>query len=318
MIQNLLENLYEKYKNNNDGNVATYIPELANADIKDFGIAIVTSNGKVFEVGDSRKEFTIQSISKPFTYGEALRKYGEAKILSYVGVQPTDEAFNSIELEPITNRPFNPMINAGAISITGLLFEKYGDETMDTILSIYSKAAGRALSINNEVYKSEWKSGHRNRAISYLLVNFNMMTEQVEKVLDLYFKQCSISLNSVDLATIGATLANIGTNPITNEEVFDVNQVRHILSIMFGCGMYNNSGHWAHEVGLPAKSGVSGGILAAVNRQLGIATYSPPLDFFGNSVRGIKVYEDLSKELGLHVFDSMNEGSNFLRAIIEA
>ena len=141
MIQNLLENLYEKYKNNNEGSVATYIPELDNADINDFGISIVTSNGKVFEVGDSRKEFTIQSISKPFTYGEALKTYGEAKISSYVGVQPTDEAFNSIELEPITNRPFNPMINAGAIVTTSLIKGNSPEEKEERMLKFFRKLA---------------------------------------------------------------------------------------------------------------------------------------------------------------------------------
>jgi glutaminase len=315
-LQDLIEGLHHKYTPDNDGEVATYIPELGKADPDDFGICLVTADGRIFETGNSDRLFTIQSISKPFTYGMALEAYGQERVSRHVGVEPSGDAFNSIELEKGSNRPFNPMINAGAITITALLYEHYGDEALDHLLTRFSAAAGRPLSIDESVYESESRTGHRNRAIAHLLLNFGMVHEKVEPALDLYFKQCSILVNCHDLAVMGATLSNLGKNPVTGEEVFDIDRVKDMLSIMFTCGMYDYSGQWAYNVGVPAKSGVAGGVVAVVNRQLGVATYSPRLDARGNSCRGINVCVDLAKELGLHVFDCMNVGSSYLKAIL--
>lgn len=315
-LQELVDGLHKKYSPRNDGEVATYIPELGKADPEDFGICIATSDGRTFEAGDSDRLFTIQSISKPFTFGMALEAHGQEKISRHVGVEPSGDAFNSIELEKGTNRPFNPMINAGAITVSALLYEHYGDEALEQMLARFSAAAGRELSVDEDVYQSESRTGHRNRAIAHLLLNFGMIGEKVEPALDLYFKQCSILVNSRDLAVMGATLSNLGKNPVTGEDVFDIDRVKDMLSIMLTCGMYDYSGQWAYKVGVPAKSGVSGGVMAVVNRQLGVATYSPRLDERGNSCRGIDVSVDLAQELGLHAFDCMNIGSSYLKAMM--
>jgi glutaminase len=315
-LQELVDGLHKKYTPRNDGEVATYIPELGKADPEDFGICIATSDGRIFEAGDSDRLFTIQSISKPFTFGMALEAHGQEKISRHVGVEPSGDAFNSIELEKGTNRPFNPMINAGAITVSALLYEHYGDEALEQMLARFSAAAGRELSVDEDVYQSESRTGHRNRAIAHLLLNFGMIGEKVEPALDLYFKQCSILVNSRDLAIMGATLSNLGKNPVTGDDVFDIDRVKDMLSIMLTCGMYDYSGQWAYKVGVPAKSGVSGGVMAVVNRQLGVATYSPRLDARGNSCRGIDVSVDLAQELGLHAFDCMNVGSSYLKAML--
>lgn len=315
-LQDLIEELHAKYAPHDNGEVATYIPELGKADPEAFGICMVTSDGRIFETGDSDRLFTIQSISKPFTYGMALEVHGQEKVSRHVGVEPSGDAFNSIELERGSNRPFNPMVNAGAITVSALLYEHYGDAALEQMLARFSAAAGRELCVDEAVYASESRTGHRNRAIAHLLLNFGMVHEQVESALDLYFKQCSILVNCHDLAVMGATLSNLGKNPLTGEEVYDIDGVKNMLSIMFTCGMYDYSGEWAYKVGVPAKSGVAGGVMAVVNRQLGVATYSPRLDARGNSCRGIDVCVDLAQELGLHAFDCMNVGSSYLKAIL--
>jgi len=315
-LQELVDGLHKKYSPKNDGEVATYIPELGKADPEDFGICVATADGSTFKAGDTDRLFTIQSISKPFTFGMALEAHGQEKISRHVGVEPSGDAFNSIELEKGTNRPFNPMINAGAITVSALLYEHYGDEALEQVLARFSAAAGRELSVDEAVYQSESRTGHRNRAIAHLLLNFGMIGEKVEPALDLYFKQCSILVNSCDLAVMGATLSNLGKNPVTGEDVFDIDRVKDMLSIMLTCGMYDYSGQWAYKVGVPAKSGVSGGVMAVVNRQLGVATYSPRLDARGNSCRGIDVSVDMAQELGLHAFDCMNAGSSYLKAML--
>jgi len=315
-LQQLVEDLHDKYATQSHGEVATYIPELGKADPDGFGICVATADGRIFEAGDSDQLFTIQSISKPFTYGMALEVYGQDKVSSHVGVEPSGDAFNSIELEKGTNRPFNPMINAGAITVSALLYEYYGDEALEQVLARFSVAAGRSLAVDEAVYQSELRTGHRNRAIAHLLLNFGMIPDQVEPALDLYFKQCSILVNSRDLAVMGATLSNLGKNPVTGMDVYDIDRVKDMMSIMLTCGMYDYSGQWAYKVGVPAKSGVSGGVMSVVNRQLGVATYSPRLDERGNSSRGIDVCVDLANELGLHAFDCMNIGSSYLKAMI--
>jgi glutaminase len=315
-LQNLIEDLHNEYKSHNRGSLATYIPELAKANPDDFGICLVTSDGRIFETGDCSKPFTIQSISKPFTFGMAIEELGHEKVFERVGVEPSGDSFNSIELQRGTNKPYNPMINTGAITVTALLHAQHGDHTEDYILQRFSDAAGRPLSIDHAVYNSESRTGHRNRAITYLLLNFGMVHDEAEAALDLYFRQCSILVTCRDLAVIAATMANMGRNPFTGKEVFSVNGVKDMLSIMFTCGMYDYAGQWAYQVGVPAKSGVSGGVMAVVNRQLGIGTYSPLLDAHGNSLRGIQVCIELATRLGLHAFNFTNVGSAFLDVIL--
>ena len=315
-LQLAIEEVHAKYRTLSEGELATYIPELTRANPADFGIAIATADGRVFEAGDSRRPFTIQSISKPFTFGMIIDELGHETVRKYVGVEPSGDAFNSIELQHGTNRPFNPMVNSGAITVTALLQERFGRDSLDQLLRRFSEAAGHPLEVDEAVFESERRTGHRNRAIAHLLLNFGMVNARAEEALDLYFKQCSILVTCRDLALMGATLANMGQHPLTGVRVFDLASVRHILSIMFTCGMYDYSGEWAYRVGVPAKSGVSGGVVAVVNRQLALATYSPPLDTHGNSRRGVEASADLASRFGLHAFDCLNAGSSFLDVVL--
>ena len=246
----------------------------------------------------------------------AIEEFGHDKLAAHVGVEPSGDAFNSIELHPTTNRPFNPMVNSGAITVTALLDARYGEDAFEQVLCRLSAAAGRQLQVDEAVYESERRTGHRNRAIAHLLLNFGLVHDKAERALDAYFRQCAILVTCRDLAMMGATLANMGHNPVTGQQVFELDSVKHMLAIMFTCGMYDYSGEWAYRVGIPAKSGVSGGLMAVVNRQVGIATYSPRLDPLGNSVRGIKVCVELAARFGLHVFDCLNPGSSFLETVL--
>ncbi len=301
-IQAMLERLHDRHAADGSGAVASYIPELASADPDWFGIAMVTADGSVYEVGDTRHEFTIQSISKPLTYALALEAVGEESVRRHVGVEPSGEAFNSITLDPQTGLPLNPMVNAGAIATASLIRPIGFDRAIDRILHEYSAFAGRDLAIDEAVFASENETGHRNRAIAYLLKNSGVIEdEDVEGVVATYFQQCSTLVDCRDLAVMAATLASTGVNPVTGERVLREDTVRNVLSVMASCGMYDSAGDWLYTVGLPAKSGVAGGVIAVLPGQLGIAVFSPPLDQHGNSVRGVAVCEDLSEELGLHV-----------------
>jgi glutaminase len=202
--------------------------------------------------------------------------------------------------------------------VSGIVRDIAGSSAFDLILERLSEAAGRQLVIDEAVYRSEAETGHRNRAIGHLLRNFGALSGSVDEVLDIYFRQCSILVTAADLARMGATLAHVGQNPVTGRQVFDLTAVRSTLAVMFTCGMYDYSGNWAFDVGVPAKSGVGGGIVGVVNRQLGIATYSPRLDAKGNSVRGIATFRSLADELGLHAFECSNVGSAYVRAFINS
>jgi glutaminase len=316
-LQTMIDYLYGKFAPLTAGDVATYIPELAKADPESFAICLVTPDGKVFTAGDCDKPFTIQSISKPFTFGMVVEELGHAKVSEHVSLEPSGDAFNSIQLQDGSNRPFNPMVNTGAITVTALLHALHRERTLDHLLDRFSAIAGRRLAVDQDVYESERRTGHRNRAIAHLLLNFGVVHAEAELALDLYFRQCAILVTCRDLAVMAATLANMGQNPLTGVNTYDITCVKDMLSIMFTCGMYDYSGQWAYRVGVPAKSGVAGGLMAVVNRQLGIATYSPRLDPHGNSCRGVEVCSELAGRLGLHVFDCFNPGSNFLNAMLE-
>jgi glutaminase len=299
-----LAELHRKYHEDRSGTVATYIPELARADPAWFGISVVTTDGLVFEVGDANRLFSIQSISKPFVFGLALEDHGREAVLSKISVEPTGEAFNSIVLDEATNRPYNPMVNAGAIATADLIAGQDSADRLKRLRAMLARYAGHDVFVDNPTFLSERSTGHRNRAIGYLMLNFGMVQDRVAETLELYFQQCSVLVNSRDLAAMGATLANSGVNPLTGVRALQPQYVKDLLSIMLSCGMYDFAGEWEYRVGLPAKSGVSGGIVAVVPGVAGIGVYSPPLDARGNSVRGVHVCRELSERFGLHVFES--------------
>lgn len=303
-LREVLRDLHARYAPLDEGKVANYIPELAKAKREWFGISVATVDGQVFEVGDCRQLFTIQSISKPFVYGLALEDHGLEQVLAKVGVEPTGEAFNAIVLDEASNRPFNPMVNAGAIATADLVKGKDFPERVSRLLEMFGRYCGREVYVDNAVFMSERVTGHRNRAIGHLMLNFNMVGERVEDSLELYFQQCSVLVNSHDLALMGATLANGGVNPTTGARAIAQPFVKYLLSIMHSCGMYDYAGEWAYRVGIPAKSGVGGGIVGVVPGKFGIGIFSPPLDAKGNSVRGIKACQELSERFGLHCFET--------------
>ena len=315
-VESIVLRIYEKYRDFDDGDVANYIPELAKADSAHFGICLATVDGSIYRAGDWDHEFTIQSICKPFAFQMALEEFGRDTVLRHVGVEPSGDAFNSIELDPKTMRPFNPMINAGAIAISSLIRKSPVESGIREFVDRMQLAAGRPLRIDQAVLASETDTGNRNRAIAYLMLNFGIIDGAVTETLHQYFSQCSLLVNCLDLAMMAATLANMGLNPVSGQQVFDFQFIKDVLSVMFTCGLYDHAGEWAYRVGLPAKSGVSGGIIAVVNRQLGIGVYSPKLDAQGNSVRGILACKALANELGLHAFEFTNVGSNFMQAMM--
>ena len=315
MMRGTISGLYDQFLGNVSGDLADYIPELAKVAPNQFGIALTSNSGKTVWAGDASALFTIQSISKALTFALLLEQVGREETYRYVGVQPMAEPFNAITLNPHSNRPFNPMVNTGAIAVAGRLRQILGPDAFDLVLEMFGRAAGRNLAVDEQVFQSERETGHRNRAIAHLLRAVGVFDVPVEDVLDIYFRQCSIRVNAIDLSIMGATLANLGVNPVTRKEVLGLDPVRDTLSTMFTCGMYDGAGDWSCKVGLPAKSGVGGGILAVVNRQLGIGVFSPRLDAAGNSVRGQLCCAALSRELGLHAFDMSNMGSSFLHAM---
>jgi glutaminase len=300
-IDTYLGRLHERWQADGAGAVADYIPPLALADPDWFGIAVATTDGHCYEVGESRREFTIQSISKPFTYGLALQDLGFAAVDAKVGVEPSGDAFNSISLAPQSGRPLNPMINAGAITSTSLVAGASAAERERRLVDAYGRFAGRPLAVETEVYESERDTGHRNRAIGHMLRGFGVLEEDPEVSLDLYFRQCSVAVDCRDLSLMAATLANGGVNPLSGERALAREHVDRVLSVMTTCGMYDSAGEWVVDVGMPAKSGVAGGVLAVLPGQLGIAVFSPPLDPHGNSVRGVAVCRQISTDLDLNL-----------------
>ncbi|NJM22553.1 MAG: glutaminase A [Richelia sp. SL_2_1] len=296
--------LYEEYRHLNSGSLASYIPELTKADPNWFAISVVTKEGEIFEIGDSQENFTIQSISKVFVYGMALCDCDRQTLLEKIGVEPTGDPFNSvIRLDENSKRPDNPMVNAGAIATAGLIKGANATEKLNRMLDMFRRYIGHDVFINAPVFMSERATGHRNRALANLLLNFGIIEHNIEEILDLYFQQCSLVVNCHDLAVMAATLANRGVNPITKEQAIKPCYIRDILSVMYTCGMYNYAGEWAYRVGIPAKSGVSGGIIGVIPDSAGIAVFSPLIDSRGNSIRGMKVFEALSDKFNLHLFD---------------
>ena len=317
LVQRYLDELVAEYAPVGDGVLADYIPELTQVDPSGFGLTVSASDGFLYESGDARTEFTIQSISKPFTYALALDAVGEEVVDAKIGVEPSGDAFNEISVDEQTKTPKNAMINAGAIAAVSLVPGASADERFDRIREFYSACAGRPLQLDEDVYRSEKATGNRNRAIAYMLTSFGVLDDP-DEVLDVYFRQCSLLVTSTDLAKMAATLARGGINPQTGRRVTGSSVVRRTLSVMVTCGMYNGAGDWVSAVGMPAKSGVGGGIAAVLPGQLGIGVYSPLLDSRGNSVRGVLACRALSQRLGLHFLSVSRESRATIRAVYGA
>lgn len=285
------------------GAPAGYIPELAGVDPEHLALAVVGPRGRISSAGDDQVEFTIQSMSKPFVLALALVERGRDALLSKVGAEPSGEPFNAISLEAGTGRPANPMINAGAIATTSMIAGDTVEARTGRIVDLLSRFAGRELRVDESVYASESATGDRNRALAHLLRSYEVIDAPVDLAVEAYFRQCSLLVTVRDLATMAATLAFGGLNPTTHERVVDESVARDVLSIMASCGMYDFSGEWLLRVGLPAKSGVSGGLLAVAPSQFGVAAFSPRLDRHGNSVRAVAVVEQLADRLGMHLLE---------------
>jgi glutaminase len=301
-LQKYLDALLEDLRPLDSGNVATYIPELAKVAPDQFGICMVTTDGHIYVAGDADNLFTLQSISKPLVYAAALADKGATAVMRKIGVEPTGDAFNSVSLHPVDGTPLNPMINAGAIAATELVAGDTPEEQWERILSLIGTFAGRPLDFDESVYQSESETGFRNRAIGWMLRNSNVLEADPTSTLENYFKQCSILVTCRDLGLMAATLANNGVHPLTKKVALAPEHVTSLLSVMSTCGMYDYAGSWLFEVGMPAKSGVGGGILAVLPGRFGIGVFSPRLDAKGNSVRGIAACRRISQDFGLHLF----------------
>lgn len=305
-MENTLKQLVEKYRRETEnGKVANYIPELGKVDPNLLGISLYDTKGRLFEAGDCQHPFTIQSISKPIVLLLALLDNGESKVFEKVGKEPTGDPFNSIvRLETFNEKkPLNPMINAGAISVSSLIHGKDGNEKIQRILTFIKEIThNQGITINESVYESELKTGNRNRSMAYFLKDVGNIEGDVEDTLEVYFKQCSIMVTTRDLAYIGALLARNGRDIITNKQVLPVRYCSIVKSYMATCGMYDGSGEFAINIGIPAKSGVGGGIMCTVLDRMGIGVFSPALDLKGNSYAGIQVLQTLSEELSLSIY----------------
>jgi glutaminase len=302
-IQAALDAAYTKYQNLQEGANADYIPALAKVDPKIYGIALVTTDGKVYTAGDVGSEVSIQSISKVFTLAKVIEEQGPDAIANTIGVDATGMRFNSIvsiefSQKALGGPEMNSLVNPGAIATTSMVKGSTRDEIWNSILSYYSDFAGRPLSVNHEVFKSESDTNQRNQAIGYLMYAYGYIKSDPMRATDIYTEQCSVSVNAKDLAMMAGTLANGGKNPATKKQVMKQENVPEVLAVMATAGLYDDSGKWLYRTGLPGKSGVGGGIIAVSPGKFGIAVISPPLDDAGNSVRAQKAIADISAALG--------------------
>lgn len=316
-VPDYLQEVLDSLVDDRSGAVADYIPDLANANPDVFGVATTTVDGRTHSAGDDEVEFSIQSISKPFAYAAALTDRGFDTVLNTVGVEPSGEAFNELSLEGDSRRPKNPMINAGAIA-THYLLVKSGASVADRVnraLEFFSELANRTLTIDESVCRSELDTADRNLSIAHMLRNYGVIDDSAHDVVEGYTKQCSIKVTVRDLAVMGATLANAGVHPVTGRRVVAKDVARQTLAVMTGCGMYDAAGQWLTTVGIPAKSGVAGGLLGSLPGQLGMGVVSPRLDSHGNSVRGVRMFQRMSADMGMHLMDAEPYGSTVLRSI---
>jgi glutaminase len=298
-VEAAVKSAYEQFKGLNEGKNADYIPALAKVPSNYFGVALVTPKGGVHAHGDLEPKFSIQSISKVFTMALVLQQSGEKMIEDSVGVDATGQVFNSIvAVEQFRGKEMNPLVNPGAIATTGMVRGSGPDDVWAKIIGIHSDCAGRQLGIDQEVYKSESDTNHRNRAISMLMSAYERFPSDPAVAVDLYTRACSIAVTAKDLGVMAATLANGGKNPITGKQAIDSRHVPGILAVMATAGLYDDSGKWLFHTGLPGKSGVGGGLIAVSPGKFGIGTFSPPLDEAGNSVRGQRAIAAISNALG--------------------
>jgi glutaminase len=303
-IDRAVKKAYESVKADTSGKNADYIPELAKVPSDLFGIAVVTTDGRLYKAGDVDYSFSIQSCSKVFTLAQVLQESGDKAVLDKIGVEPTGEKFNSIQaIEEGDGRADNPLVNAGAIATVSLIKASTPQDRWQKLLNTYSKFAGEKLKLIDDVYKSEAESNFRNRAIANLLFNSKHLYSDPMEATDVYTKQCSVGVNARQLAVMGATLANNGVNPITQEPCLDGQYIPKVLAVMMSCGFYDESGTWAWGAGLPAKTGVGGGIVAVVPARMAIVGFSPRLNEAGNSVRAAKAILAIARDLELNVFE---------------
>jgi glutaminase len=308
-VEAVIKEAYEKFKNDTNGKNADYIPYLAKVDSKMFGIAVVTTDNQVLTVGEVKYSFSIQSISKVFSLALAMDEQGAQKVLEKIGSEPTGRPFNSPNaVVDMATHSGNPFVNAGAIATVSLISGSTADEKWNKILDFYSKAAGEKLVLIDEVYKSEAATNTGNKALSYLLAKYDRIYADPFESVDVYTKQCSVGVNATQLARMGATLANNGVNPATGEQVIKAEEIPHILSTMMEAGLYDGSGTWAWNVGLPAKSGVGGGIVAIAPGKGAIAVFAPPLDEAGNSVKAQEVIRYVAEKLNYNIFSPSSVG----------
>ncbi|MEM1154706.1 MAG: glutaminase A [Pseudomonadota bacterium] len=298
-VQNALNDAHARYKSLQEGANADYIPALAKVDPNIYGIALVTPQGDIYTAGDVSSEVSIQSISKVFTMALVMDEKGPNSLYNNMGVDATGQVFNSIvAIEQYNGEEMNPLVNAGAITATSMVSGDSRDAIWNKILDYYSAFAGRELSVNQEVFESEAATNQRNQAIASLMYAYGRIESDSDRATDIYTEQCSVSVNAKDLAIMAATLANGGLNPVTNKQVMRNENVSEVLAVMATAGLYDDAGKWLYLTGLPAKSGVGGGIIAVSPGKFGIAVISPPLDPAGNSVRAQKAIADISNALG--------------------
>lgn len=304
-VRAALEEAYERYRHLDDGEVADYIPALAAAPRHLFGACIAGTEGQLHSVGDARHEFSIQSISKPFVFALVCQAIGDEVARERLGANSTGLPFDSVmAVELNAHRTMNPMVNAGAIATTSLVPGTTPEERWDRIHEGLSSFAGRRLEVDEEVYASEAATNQRNAGIAHLLAAYGRVDGDPDEATDVYTRQCALRVTAEDLAVMGATLADGGVNPLTRERVVDERHCSRVLAVLATAGLYELSGDWLYEIGLPGKSGVSGGIVTVAPGKGGLATFSPPLDHAGNSVRGQRLTRHLSERLGLNLFAS--------------
>jgi glutaminase len=315
-IQQAVDSAYGKFRTLKEGKNADYIPALAKVDPNLFGIAVVTADGKVYTAGDVKTEVSIQSISKVFTMAQVIQEQGLEAIEKRIGVDATGARFNSIiAVEAVrtvvgSGAPeMNPLVNPGAISATSMVTGASSDEVWKKIIGFHNDAAGRQLNVLQDVYKSESDTNQRNQAIGALMLAYGYIKNNWQQAVDLYTRQCSIGVNARDLAVMAATLASGGKNPVTSKQVMDAAKVPGVLAVMATAGLYDDSGKWLYHTGLPAKSGVGGGIIAVSPGKFGIAVVAPPLDDAGNSVKAQRAIEAISNALGGNPYASVKPKS---------
>jgi glutaminase len=308
-VEAVVREAYEKFRSDTSGKNADYIPFLAQVDSKMFGVAVVSTDNQVFSMGEVNYAFSIQSISKVYTLALAMEELGADRVFERIGSEPTGRAFNSVQaVVEMQTHTANPLVNAGAIATTSLISGKDANDKWNKILNFYSRAAGEKLTLIDEVYKSEAATNAGNKALAMLLAKYERIYADPFESVDIYTKQCSVGVNVIQLARMGATLANNGKNPVTGEQVIKPEDVPYILSAMTMAGLYDGSGGWAWKVGLPAKSGVGGGIVAVVPGKGAIAVFSPRLDEAGNSVKAQRVIEYVTNKLDFNVFSPRSVG----------